>query len=393
MKYSLLLLLYLHALSILAQDSFETGYIISDQGERREVEIQNKDWRYNPEYITVREDGRTEKVATATLSAFGISGKARFEAFTLLAETSSNTIGNLLSAPAQLEEQRLLLRIEVKGPATLYSYRKQQVTKYFLRPENEVSPVQLVNTHWRDQQGNVAQSDQYVSQLNNALRCEGDAPASRNTDYSLRVLRKIVTEYNECQGAESMVYLNNAARGKRLFVKIAPGLYFTRFAMQSNSNGRVLVETDARTLFRPGIEFDYRPPFGNNRLGLLFSPSYYSYEGAGDYSEVFAPTQATVDYSVIDLPIGVKYQFSHRERFSFYATALIGYGIILSGEVAPNQGRPIETGGSFSLNGGVGAQFASFGLEARYQRDSDFLPAGGFASNTDGVRLMVYYSF
>jgi hypothetical protein len=386
------LILFFLPLIIYAQVEFEAGYLIRSDGQRRELAIKNVDWRYTPERIVVREGSTTTEVATATLREFGIPGKARFIRYTLPAELSATVSGNLGDRPPRLEERQLLLRVEVEGPAILYGYYRPQVTKFFLRLAGDDGPTQLIYARWRKEGGAISESRQFVSQLNQSLDCGSVAPANRNTDYSLRDLQTIVQEYNRCRGAEGEVYLNNAALERRFRLNIAPGIYITRFRMESGTNQRLLFETDNQFLFRPGLEFEYYLPFGNNRVSLLFSPSYYRLEGAGDYSDIASPTRATVNYSILDLPVGARYRIAKRDRLSVNATALFGYGLFLSGEVAPDRGPPIEQRGTFSLSGGLGLQYGEFGLEGRYQRDGDFLPAGGFQSNTGGIRLMLFYS-
>lgn len=390
------LLVYLLFLPFLAfaQGDFEAGYLIDSTGVRRSVLIKNSDWRYNPDHITVQTGNTTEEeLVTASLREFGIPGKARFVNFTLPAETTSILLGNLPGQPPRLAERKLLLRVEVIGPATLYGYYRPQVTKYFLRMPNEEIPTQLIYARWRSGAGEVAQSERFITQLNQALNCDQRPVADRNTDYTLRSLRNIVLEYSECRGEASEVFTNNAAREKRFRLNIASGIYRTRFEMVMASNQRQLFETEGQFVFRPGLELEYFLPFGNNRVSLLFSPSYYRLEGGGEYSEIAAPTRATVEYAILDLPIGARYRILQHREVSLFATALLGYGLTLSGEVEPDRGPPIEQTGTFNLNGGLGLQYRSIGLEARYQRDGDFLPAGGFQSNTGGVRVLAYYSF
>ncbi len=120
--------------SLSAQQTFEPGYLIDAAGQRSEVLILNRDWRYHPAEIEVirGQDADATRITTESLEEFGIDGKARYVNREVVIEKSSV---EGLSPPDTIpvpQRERVLLRVEVEGEATLYSYLAPRVSKYFL---------------------------------------------------------------------------------------------------------------------------------------------------------------------------------------------------------------------------------------------------------------------
>ncbi|CAH1000562.1 hypothetical protein LEM8419_01696 [Neolewinella maritima] len=375
-----------------AQQTYETGYLITTDGQRESVQILNVDWRYTPTTLTVLRDGSPTIIDPATLTEFAIPGKARFVNHTVQLERSSTETQLLADAPSPQEEQRILLRTEVEGPASLYSYRTPQLTKFFLQLEAGTPPVQLMYQRWQGAGTTVRTNEQYVTQLRSALQC-GTTSISAQTDYQLRELRKVVLDYNSCRGAASTIYTNNAARGKRLYIGVTPGVFFGKFELVDPGNDRMLVSMEAKASPRIGLELEYRLPFGNNKIALVFEPNYYRYKSSGTYSPVSRIEMAAADYSALELPVGLRYYSYLSSGTKAFATVMGGYNFF-SGEIMYDRGPDTELKGSFTASAGLGLRFREhFGIEVRYQHNTDNLGILGQASRSGGIRAITSYVF
>lgn len=376
-----------------AQVAYEPGYLISTEGFREPVEIQNFDWRYNPERITVLRDGLPVEIMTARLKEFGIAGKARYVNHTVQLERSHTETRRLARAPAASREERVLLRAEVEGPASLYSYRTEEVTKYFFQLDPSTPPVQLAHQRWLDAQNKVKSNDQYISQLRSALKCDDLAP-DRGIRYTLRELRRYILAYNACMGAQSEIYANNGAQTKRLYVGVTPGLFLNQYRINQPGADRMLVTMDSKTSFRIGAELEYRLPFARNKFALVLEPNYYSYTSSGEYSPVSRIEMAMVDYSMLEIPVGIRYYSFVGTAVKVFATLSAGYNFALSGAVAYDRGPADEVNGSFGASGGVGLRILDhYGLEARYYRSTDNLQVLSRDGRVTGIRLIGSYIF
>ena len=387
----LLLCFVLHPL--LAQVAYEPGYLLAEDGSREPVEIQNLDWRYNPERITILRDGREVEVTTADLLEFGIPGKARYVNHTVQMESSGTETRRLPRAPAEPREERVLLRAEVEGPASLYSYRSPQMTKFFLQLDPTTPPVQLAHQQWLNAQNEVQSDEAYINQLRSALKCD-DLTPDRNIRYTLRELRRYVLAYNACMGAQSEIYANNGAQSRRVYFGVTPGIYLTKYQIRQPGGDRTLVEMDNQTALRIGLEMEYRLPFAGNKFALVFEPNFYTYESTGAYSDISRIEVATADYTILELPLGLRYYSFVGTAVKVFATASAGYNLPLSGTIEYDRGPADEVNGNFGYSGGVGLRIREhFGLEARYYRNTDNLQVLARDGRVSGVRLIASYIF
>jgi hypothetical protein len=151
---------------------------------------------------------------------------------------------------------------------------------------------------------------------------------------------------------------------------------------------------ESKVSFRVGAQLEYGLPFGNNKFALFLEPNYYRYSSTGEYDISSKLESATAEYSVVEVPIGLRYYSYFSDRLRGFANVAVGYNFLLSGELVPDRGQAYELGSTFSASGGLGLQYADhYCLEVRYQYDTDALSEGNLKTETGGLRLIAGYLF
>ncbi|WP_116108462.1 porin family protein [Lewinella sp. IMCC34191] len=374
LRYSLVLI-YLLLFSLLpAQQRYEPGYLVETSGARTEVLILNKGWRYHPKEISVKtsDDGPITVRATDELEAFGIDGKARYENREVDIEKSSTDIKVLSDKVPQAQRERTLLRVEIAGPATLYSYLAPQVTKYFLAVGEEV-PSQLTYTRVL-QDGQLFENRGYAKQLADALRCDPDFRIPTRVKYTLKELAGIVSEYNQCVGQPYVSYNDAPSDRKPLRFTANLAAYRTSFQMKDLSDDDALPEMDHQLIPRVGVDMEYTLPFGGHKFALLFRPGYYRYATSSTYQRRGREHALEVAFDAIELPVAFRYYSFLSGGLQLFGTVGLGHTLTL-GNIDRESHYDLPMHGMFSFTGEVGIRYRSH-----------WTLAGGYRTHSSSIR-------
>ena len=145
MKKLLLVLLVFSLQFISAQIKFEKGYLITNDGERKEVLIKNKDWLNNPTEFTYKIAESTEEITgnIANVKEFQVYGYNKLVRYKGKVDVSANNLQNLSNKeePEWTEKEVFLYEIG-SGKKKLYSFYEYNNSKFFYDDENgEITPL------------------------------------------------------------------------------------------------------------------------------------------------------------------------------------------------------------------------------------------------------------
>ena len=375
-----------------AQQSFEPGYVVDATGQRSEVYILNEDWRFNPTEITIRkaEDQEPFTLATRSLAEFGIGDKARYVHYTLAIEKSATQTSRLSMAAPIAKTERVLLRVEVAGAASLYSYLTMTAKKYFLGV-GEMVPTQLIFTRTLVGGGGVSESRAFVQQLRTQLACDDNVPVDEQLKYSLQAIKPLVIMYNSCVSGHSQVYENETPGARSFYLTLLPGVYATDFKLLTAGNGTPITDMRNSVVPRLGVDLEYVLPFGGNKLALLARPSYYRFSSSGPYFPVEG-TIAEVAYSALDLPISFRYYSFLNQDLKLFGT--LSLGITVPMDRYNNVEDPVfemDARTSFATEFGLRLQ-DRWGLSVAYEHNGNGLISRAYTTRTPGVRMMLGYT-
>ncbi len=379
--------------AIFAQKTYEPGYLIDGNGKREAVQILNKDWRYNPAEIQVRRTADQEHITVPTeaLREFGIDGKARYINRHVAIEKSSvsRTTRNT-TRPVQKVE-RVLLRVEVEGNASLYSYRAPRVTKYFLTLDDGQF-TQLIYTVHRAADGSLAETRTFVRQFQRLLTCDGSFSVGTDLEYKLAALKDVVTAYNACaSGGAQTVYGTETSTGKSFHFTLQPGFYYTDYKLISTGNNERILDSENRLALRLGIAAEYVLPYGANTFSVLFRPSYYRFSAPAALPEP-SESEYRMEYAAFDLPVALRAYHFLQKDVKVFATGGVGV-IVPFGELYENGNEVYKMKGMLATNIEVGVRYrGQYNLAIGYEAQGNSLLSETLRIRTSGLRITTGYT-
>lgn len=383
-KQLLSLLLFIIGFNSYAQITFEEGYFINNSGQKTTCLIKNVDWKNTPTQIEykLQENDEAQLKSIETLNEFGINGISKYIKAKVEIDRSSKNINRLSQNRNPIfSEENLFLKVLVEGQANLYEYNDGNLLRYFYSlKDSEIK--QLIYKKYKTVNGDVSENNRYRQQLWSDLSCDGfDQQKLEYINYSKRDLVKQFTKFNDCVESD---YINFNAKDKRDFfhLTIKP-----RFNISSLTFGNSLsdidpIEFDDETGFGIGIDLEFVLPFNKNKWAITLEPAYQSFK-----SESSSPTDnivggervAIVDYSSIEIPIGLRHYFYINKKSAIYLNAayVMDFSMSSSVEFTRKDGsnlNTIEVKKGNNIAFGAGYQYnKKFSLEFRYQTNRDIL--------------------
>ena len=137
--YYFVVIFILHISQGLAQIKFEKGYIIDNQGNKKDCLIKNIDWKNNPSDFEYKINGIIKKGNLNIIQEFEITGYSKYVRAEVDVDRSPQEISELDESQRNPEwsKETLFLKVEVAGYYTLYSYEAPSFRKYFYQVANQ----------------------------------------------------------------------------------------------------------------------------------------------------------------------------------------------------------------------------------------------------------------
>jgi hypothetical protein len=344
----LTLTVVLIAFNSFGQITFEKGYYIDSQGNKTECLIKDSDWKNSPSSFNYKLDeaGEVQKMDTKDVSEFEVADTKYVRAHVRY-DQSSQELKKLttLSNPDWVEGD-LMLKVIVEGKATLYTYEDPARSLYFFSVDK--SPIeQLVFKNYMPSGdiSMVAANKMYLSQINGRVRCMNVPPVTdRTVPYQQRPLAKHFTNYNICSGD---VVKEKPTPKKALAIRLTPGVDFTKVTARAGNSKTY--NYGGATSFRLGAEFQFTLPFNNGKWGVLFEPTYESFN---------SNKAGSLKYQGIEFPLGIRHRFFLSEKSSIFVNGMA----LLEFQLSKTAG----VGGIPGFAAGAGYSFGRFSLEGRY---------------------------
>lgn len=385
MKKHLFLLTFIISLICLSQIRFENGYFIDNNNQQIQCLIKNMDWKDNPtefEY-KIGESGEIKIGTIKELKEFGIYNELKFVRETVNMDRASENVNYLSdNRNPEFKEETLFLKVLSEGQAVLYGYMEGNLKRYFFQMDDgEIE--QLVYKKYKTGSTTFAYNNQFRNQLKNSFKCTSlTSNEFSNLQYKASDMTKFFNKYNHCVDASF-----EAAKEKRksdFNLSIRPRVNFSSLEYSSIFNDRS-INLGNSTTFGIGVEIEYILPYNKNKWGIITEPTYmyYKAESTTEANNVSGGKQnITLDYSSIELPLGLRYYFFLNEKSKLFLNAF--YVFNFNGnkymEVTRADGSLLgkyEIKSNNTLAFGFGYNFNSkFTIEGRY-----FAPRDLFGTN------------
>lgn len=367
MKKQLFFLIALNLIfiaNLLAQEVYETGYFIDNEGKRSDVLINNLDWKNNPKEFSFKANpsSGSEKKEISQVAEFGIGSTFKFVRATVQLDQSSN-LDSFLSSSRNPEfvTETLFLKVLVEGKATLFQYEAKNLIRFFYKLDgSDIKP--LVYKRYQTPQG-IAENKLYINELNTQLNTsdfnEADLEKIR---YQPKYLSDYFKTFNNASSSDQLVF-EKSNNEKPFHFYARAGAIFSSFSVEKVSPNQVLYPFENPLGFHAGVQLEYVLPYRHKSWALLFEVNYQKTTSNG----IKNPETQNLDFKAMEFPFGVRYYFLNRTWGRLYANSAFVITRNLDSSIQVDNFNIELTKNHRFLNFGLGFSANRFQIE--YRRD------------------------
>jgi len=295
-----------------AQDLFEKGYFINEEGEKSNVYIDISPLSEHPNFIYYREQ-RNSKNRIASIDSvkeFYVSG---YKFIRYNVEIDLNLKLDQIATPKPTNKT-IFLSMELEGNLSLLKYHDDQSTIFFLKV-NEENPQQLYSIEFIRPDGFKSYNRIFREQLKTVLNCNQDNGNSNfDINYNLTELRKIIIEENKCLGSESKTYTKSSNFSSR-YLNIGFSIGAIKYSFLSTNSIQNLKYSSFADTKIPniGVEAEYLIPAAKNRLSIWGRLDYRVFEDT-DISQIEGRRDTSqLNFQMLELSAGARWYINRSE--------------------------------------------------------------------------------
>jgi len=407
-KFCLSLFLSLNTINSYSQIIFEKGYFIDNENQRTICLIKNVDWRNNPTSFEYKMSENSD-VQTANIQStqeFRIDNFSKFVRSKVSIDRSSGSIKNLSDEREPVfEEATVFLKVLVEGEANLYEYIDGNLIRYFYSTQNS-DIHQLVYKRYKAEGNSIGYNNKFRQQIWQNLKCKNfSIKKMEMLDYTKNDLKRIFTTYSNCTNTVVEDFEPNQ---KRDFfnLTIRPRLNSSSLSIENSVSSSKAVDFGNEIGFGVGVEAEFILPFNKDKWSVFVEPTYQSFNST--YSKPIRTgslgvSSQEVNYTSIELPIGVRHYFFLNDLskfflnaaviFDFNANSSINYSSTYDSSLASQYSLEIDSRNNFGF--GVGYKYKDkYSIEMRYQTSREILGSYSFySSDYNTISVILGYSF
>jgi hypothetical protein len=367
-----------------SQIVFESGYFISESGQRVDCFIKNSDWKNNPTGFDYRlsENSEILQQDIKNVKEFGIKDISKYIRSLVKIDRSGYNLENMSTGKSPVyKEELLFLKVMMEGKASLFLYEEGTLSRYFFKM-NDSTIDQLVYKRYLVDDKTIGENNYFRQQLNLGLKCRNiTADDFKYIDYSTSDLMRIFKKYNECENSGFVDYTIKSKRDV-FNLTVRPGVNYSGLSIHNTSASNFIAEFDNEFNLRIGIETEFIIPFNKSKWAVLIEPTYqyFKSEIATETTNISGGIVVTnVDYKSIELPVGIRYDFFLKDKstiflngsyiIDFSFNSLITYSRADGSRI---NSVDINTGNNLAFGAGY-THKGRYNLEIRYQTNRDIL--------------------
>lgn len=409
MKKNILLIFLLLSLNFVAlrsQINFEKGYFITNEGMKTECLIEGKDWEICPAEISYKLSAQNErqKIKTSSLQEFEIFGFSKFISKEVQIDKSRAELSELSPTKNPVwQTEKLLLKVLIEGKASLYRYNEFNLTRFFY----SVNDSDIQQLDYKTYQATNENLERFVGTNNNfrqQLFASVNNPKYKYDISKIMYEEKELTEYFEQYNAqfETKNLTPKMEKTKRDFFKASVLAGVDYSSMLVKDMFHPVNSQDFGSFISPaiGAEIEFVLPFSVNNWSILLQPTFNS-KISGEVSGIRytdnKPMTSKFSYVGIDIPLGIRYQYSFKNDVKVSATGYFYSGAASWYDMSiriDNTNFVIQLARAIVPGVGIGIDYKNFGLELKAIANRDFIVRQQtFDTNFNVVSLNLKYKF
>ncbi|PPK88696.1 hypothetical protein CLV84_1666 [Neolewinella xylanilytica] len=358
---------------ILAQSEYRSGYLITEGGERRAVEIFDQDWAANPDHFRYRTSGgEPRRGDLSNVVEFGLEGRElRYLRAEVDIESSPRQLNSLSESPLpQYTHDEVFLEVLVDGAADLFYYQTGQLVQFFYRlGDGPIKP--LINRTYLSDERMVVQ-DLYRDVLQRWVNCGATDRQIAQLAYRRKDMLAYFEGYHRCTG-EAFTKYERIKADRRFRVALRPGVDYhsTSIGVNIPGGGTKTVEYGSTVAPRLGVEAELSFRFLHGEWALVTEAYYQSYRL--EWPEEPAAEAVDMEMKYLSVPWGVRRYFELSTATAAYLNLFGQFQFPFGAYVQrPLYRRPIYI--SLAGGGAAGLRFGDHVLaEVRYLLPQDLV--------------------
>lgn len=333
-KLSFIIILFL-SVQIYAQIKFESGYLIDNFGVRKSCLIKNIDWSKNPEEFEYKlsETSEIQRGNLSNVTEFATDEGNKYVKMTFDFDKSSDILSQISSSYSpEFVSKTGFLKVLIEGKINLYIFNSTQGTaKYYIKTE-EGKLEALVYKKYRVSEMQYKENAMFRNQLWNLVK-DSDIKLNEieKLNYNYIEISRLLSKYNQQNGGSIIDNTNKSKSILNIYAKT--GLNFSSLEL-SNSVINGNYKFDNSTNVYIGFEAEFILGMNKNKWSILVDPSYSRFKGEVLNSN--GEIVSKIDYSSIDLPIGIRYNMYLNENSRVFINTFFMFDFPLKLEATYN---------------------------------------------------------
>lgn len=320
MKLKKIYLLLFFTSLMVAQNKYQKGYYILNDGTKVDCFIKNYDWKNNPTKIETKQtlDSQNKDITIEECMEFSVENESKFIRQVVDIDISSSGDYNRLTSSKEpnFKNFKVFLKVLVDGKYSLYHFESEDISDRFFYKVNDSEIKQLIYKKYMNSdsgQTNVYTNESYKNELNRTINCPDNVSLKTSSlEYRKDILSDFFIKANACNGIT-----NNKLVSKNKSVKVnfkpVVGMnygFINLYNKYGNINGDYDLSKESSFSF--GGEIEFVLPFNNDNWSFYVQPTINSYEGKttlyfSQYSNPYYEVSAKYNY--INLPIAGRRYF------------------------------------------------------------------------------------
>ena len=389
MKKILSVLLLIAAYVVTAQNTFQPGYYILNDGTRMNCLIKNIAWKDSPKQFEYKaSEGSEVLVHTITeVQEFSVDEAYKFRRYDINLDRSATTLDALSShREPEWSKETAFLKVLVEGKYNLMEFEQGNFKKFFYSAGDHLATEQLLYKQYM-QNSTIHENIRFRQQLYNLMKDKWADPSRfEKIVYKRDPLVALFTEYN---GNEAKNLTARQNSGKIHFKVVAEARMVSLEVVSPSSIYRTF-ELDKKTAFAGGIEVEYIMPFNNGKWSIFAAPSYQAYTNSGTSP---ANTALNLKYNTFEVPLGVRHYFFLNADSRMYVEGAYVLAKTIGKANLTFGNYDIELANGSNVMAGAGFAYKKFNAGLRYTFSRGLSTFQYWSIQYSGIGLSAGYRF
>lgn len=373
MKKTLVTLSLLLGCAAAFGQNFEKGYIITIDGERKECEIDNKDWPVNPEKISYKIADQVTTGDVKNIKEFGVYGYSVYERHIVKAAFPTKDVEDEPAYPWQTDT--LFLQVMLEGNPSLYCCKTSFAPVYFYQGKDDAAPLQLRH-RLSSQNGNIQKDNAFRNQLSLfAANCGSNVTTSLSRlEYRGQALLDMFKQINACNKTEYTEIKRTKESTIEAHLQFRPGFVMNNLSIKGSGRPYTDYASGFKPSYRLGLGVEINSRARLKKWSLLIELAYQDFK---------QEERINVDYKFygtlreIDLMVGVRRYLVATQGLKLYVGAYAGltpvriksqteYKMVYSFSETEVSAYKLDNTIALQFAAGCGIKYKRLGLELAY---------------------------